>query len=88
MRVKLLAPHIFNGQQFSADTVLNVDAVTPLMIGLEPAATAAIQAEVVRVYGRWTLKAGKLVLLDDPPLVRTLDNAQPIPPLQCGGPPR
>jgi hypothetical protein len=88
MRVKLLAPHVLNGQQYAADTILDVDTVTPLMIGLDSAAQSAIRAEIIRVYGRWVIRDGKPALLDDPPIVRTLENAQPVLPIGGGGPPR
>lgn len=88
MRVKLLAPHVIDGQERPAETVLDVTSVTPLMIGLDAEATEAIRKEIVRVYGRWVWRADGPTLLDDPPLVRTLDNAQPVAPVGGGGTPR
>lgn len=84
MRVKLLAQHFIAGQLRQPDEILDVNTVTPLMEGLDATATAAIAQEVIRVYGRWI---GPNQLLDNPPIIRTLDNAQPVP-LNQGGPPR
>ena len=85
MRVKLLAQHFIDDQLHQPDEILDVSEVTPLMEGLDAAATAAIAQEVIRVYGRWISRGH---LLDNPPIIRTLDNAQPVPSLGGGGPPR
>lgn len=81
MRVKLLAKHVIGDREWSVDTILDVDSVTPLMEGLDTEAQAAIREEIVRVYGRWVGQWPHLHLLDDPPIIRFLDNAQPVPPV-------
>jgi hypothetical protein len=89
MRIKLLAPHIIDDVQYPTDTVLDVRTVTPLMQGLDAEAVAAIAEEKVRVYGRWVGQWPHFYLLDDPPIVRSLENAQPVPPVgSSDGPPR
>jgi hypothetical protein len=84
MRVKLLAPHLIGDRVWPADSVLDVELVSPLMVGLDDEAVAAIARENIRVYGRWTGRPPHL--LDDPPIVRTLDNNRPIMPFRSGGP--
>lgn len=89
MRVKLLAKHFINDREWPVDTIMNVAVVTPLMEGLDSEAQVAIEQEKLRVYGRWVGRWPHLHLLDDPPIIRSLDNAQPVPPVgSSGGPPR
>lgn len=85
MMVKLLAAHFINDRIYPRDTILDVTSVTPLMEPIDDAARAAINAERVRVYGRY-IHLG--VLLDDPPIERPLDDPQPVPPVGGGGPGR
>jgi len=85
MRVKLLAPHFIDARYWETNSVLDVTSVSPLMEGLDPEAVAAIAAENIRVYGRWTDEG---VLLDNPPRIRTLDNNRPVLPIITGGPPQ
>lgn len=86
MLVKLLATHALNDRLYFKDEILNVTLVTPLMEGLDDEARAAIAAENVRVFGRWVGRWPNLHLLEDPPIIRTLDNAQPVPPVGSEGP--
>lgn len=89
MLVKLLAPHYINDRLYLADTVMQVSLVTPLMEGIDDEAREAIAAEKIRVYGRWIGQWPNLQLLDDPPIERSLDNAQPVAPIGASdGPPR
>lgn len=88
MRVKLLSPHVIDDRLWPADTIMEVFSVTPLMEGLDDEAREAITAEKVRVYGRWIGRWPNLRLLDDPPIERSLENAQPIRPVGSGGGPR
>lgn len=89
MRVKLLAKHVINGREWPVDAILEVTAVTPLMEGLDIEAQKAIEQENIRVYGRWVGSWPNLHLLDDPPIKRSLENAQPVSPVgSSDGPPR
>lgn len=86
MLVKLLASHFIDDRLRLPNEVLDVSTVTPLMIGLDAEAREAIAAENIRVYGRWVGRWPNLHLLDNPPIIRTLDNAQPIAPVGSEGP--
>jgi hypothetical protein len=86
MLVKLTAPHLIDDVLHDRDEVLNVDAVTPLMIGLDAEAEGAIRAEKVRVFGRWIGRWPNIHLLDDPPIERPIDDNRPVPPFGGGGP--
>lgn len=86
MRVRLLAPHVMPERLWPAGSILDVQTVTPLMEGLDDEARAAIRVEKIRVYGRWIGSWPNMRLLDDPPIVRSLDNARPVPPFGSGGP--
>lgn len=88
MRVKLLAKHVINDQELPIDTILEVIKVSPLMEGLDAEAQEAIAAEKIRVYGRWIGRWPNLRLLDDPPIERSLENAQPVAPVGVGKGPR
>ena len=88
MRVKLLAPHVIGDRQWPAETVLEVSSVTPLMEGLDTEAKKAIEDEIVRVYGRFVGNWPNMHLLDNPPIIRSVDNAQPVPPVGGSGGPR
>ena len=86
MRVKLLAPHLINDRIRYKDEILDVTSVTPLMEGLDTEAQQAITQENVRVYGRWVGRWPNLHLLDNPPIIRSLENPGPVPPFGGGGP--
>lgn len=88
MKVRLRARHVIDARLREPDEVLDVEAVTPLMEGLDPEAVAAIAAEKVRVFGRWVGAWPNLHLLDDPPIERPLDDNRPVPPVGDSGGPR
>jgi hypothetical protein len=80
MIVKLLRPHIINNSQHNVDEILDVSVVTPFMEGLDPEAREAIRQEKIRVWGRWIRdETGVVRLLDDPPIPRPIEEAQPVP---------
>lgn len=80
MIVKLLRPHIINNSQHNVDEILDVSVVTPFMEGLDPEAREAIRLEKIRVWGRWIRdETGVVRLLDDPPIPRPIEEAQPVP---------
>jgi len=86
MRVKLLSPHVIDNTLYLKDHVLDISIVTPLMEGLDLEARAAIDLEKVRVFGVYAGRWPHLRLVDDPPIVRPLDNNRPVPPFTQGGP--
>lgn len=88
MLVKLTAPHAIADRLYPSETVINVSTVTPLMEGLDDEARNAIAAENIRVYGRWQGRWPNMRLLDDPPIIRSLENAQPVAPVGASGGPR
>jgi hypothetical protein len=79
MIVKLLRPHIINNSQHNVDEILAVSVVTPFMEGLDPEAREAIRQEKIRVWGRWIRDETGVHLLDDPPIPRPIEEAQPVP---------
>jgi hypothetical protein len=80
MKVKLLRQHIIADTERLADEIIDVSIVTPFMEGLDPEAREAIRQEKIRVWGRWIRdEAGIVRLLDDPPIPRPIEEAQPVP---------
>lgn len=80
MIVKLLRQHIIDNTPHEADEILSVSVVTPFMEGLDVEAREAIRQEIIRVYGRWIRDENGVVrLLDDPPIPRPIEEAQPVP---------
>lgn len=88
MMVKLRTPHVINDVVWPTDTIMSVSTVTPLMIGLDDEAKTAIEAEMIRVYGRWVGLWPHQHLLDNPPLERPLGDNQPVPPVGSSDGPR
>lgn len=83
MLVKLLQQHVINDQLRERDEILDVTSVTPYMEGLDAEAREAIYHEKVRVWGRYVSPG---VLLDDPPIERTLEENQPVRRIPAAGP--
>ena len=94
MRLRLLARHIVNDELLERDEVIGDGpgdkaiphgyVATPLMEGLDDDGRTAVHDAIVRVYGRhpgvpYNLGTHR-PLLDDPPIVRPLDDNQPTPP--------
>jgi hypothetical protein len=89
MRVELLRQHFINDALREPGDILEItaDQATPLMRGLDLDGVNAVRDAKIRVYGRW-LDDAHTKLLDDPPIERTLEESQPVPYLQTGGPGR
>lgn len=81
MFVRLKAPHFIDDRLYPANTEMDVSVVTPLMVGLDAAAEAAIAQEKIRVFGRWIGRWPNLHLLETPPIERPLDDNRPVPPV-------
>lgn len=77
--VKLLRQHVINDTLYEADAILDVFSVTPFMEGLDSTARAVIRQEKIRVWGRWVRDETGVHLLDDPPIPRPIEEAQPVP---------
>jgi hypothetical protein len=79
MKVKLLRQHIIADTERLADEIIDVSVVTPFMEGLDPEAREEIRQEKIRVWGRWIRDETGVHLLDDPPIPRPIEEAQPVP---------
>lgn len=81
MRFRLLTQHFIAGELMERGRVVEDVQATPNMEGLDGDARAAVEAEIVRVFGR---REGVphgfpsyMPLLDNPPIRRPLDDNQP-----------
>lgn len=86
MKIRLTKPHVIADTLLPADTILGDGGFpipvgyqfTPYMEGLDEEGAAAVAKAVVRAYGRYP-RYGPHVLIDDPPIPRTLEENQPVP---------
>jgi hypothetical protein len=86
MRLKLLAPHVIDDRWYPTGTVLDPApagyTATPLMEGLDDEGVAAVKVAVLVVFGRFPWPYGLYppqgVPLDDPPILRPLEENQPV----------
>src|SRR6266550_8770361 len=94
MRFRLLARHVVNDELLERGEIIGDlpgdkpippgYLATPFMEGLDDEGRRAVTESVLRVYGRhpgvpYNLPTNR-PLLDDPPLIRPLDDNQPTPP--------
>jgi hypothetical protein len=83
MRFRLLAPHVIRDRWCGTGEVVDDPpaGASPLMEGLDDAGKAAVDAEMLRVFGRYPgVPHGfptSMPLLDNPPIRRPLDDNQP-----------
>lgn len=85
VNVQLWDQHTFSGRFWPNRTVFDSRNpappdfhYTPLMVGLDDYNTALVNVEKVKVFGRYDAHGN---LLDNPPLVRPIDDPQPEPPV-------
>lgn len=84
MKFRLLAAHVIeNVLREEGEIVEDPPGATPLMEGLDDGAKAAVEAEMVRVFGRYAglphgFPSQGMPLIDDPPIERPLDDNQPV----------
>jgi hypothetical protein len=84
MKFKLLAPHVIRDVLREKGEVVEDPpaGASPLMDGLDEEARAAVNAEVVRVFGRYYgvphgFPSHGAPMIDTPPIRRPLDDNQP-----------
>lgn len=87
MRFRLLAAHVIEDVLREKDEIVEdpPGGATPLMEGLDDAAKAAVEREMVRVFARYYgglphgfPGAAAYPMIDNPPLQRPLDDNQPV----------
>jgi hypothetical protein len=95
VRLRLLTRHVVNDQLYEPGTVLGDVpgdepipkgyVATPQMEGLDAAGVRAVADAILGVYGRhpgYPYNRGQgRPLLDNPPIIRPLDDNQPVPPI-------
>jgi hypothetical protein len=82
MKFRLLTQHFIAGQLMERGREVENVQATPNMVGLDDEGKAAVEYEMVRVFGRHDgVPHGfptSTPLLDNPPIRRPLDDNQPI----------
>jgi len=85
MRLKLLAPHVIADRWYPRGAILEAPAgyqATPLQLGLDDEAKAAVAYAHLKAFGRYPWPYGLYPPsgppLDDPPIPRPLDDNQPV----------